>query len=86
MDGIILVTVMRTYSIDSDLAFHVIERPRIGQVRIVQDVGDGIELLHLADNREAAELWLAKAGYSRGRIEDVTADEISADAIEGRAA
>lgn len=84
--GIILVTVMRTYGIDSDLTFRVVERPRVGQVRVVQDIGDNVELLHLAETQEAAELWLAKAGYSRARLEIITADEIGADVIEGRAA
>jgi len=84
--GIILVTVMRTYGIDSDLTFCVGERPRVGQVRVVQDIGDNVELLHLAETQEAAELWLAKAGYSRARLETITADEIGADVIEGRAA
>lgn len=84
--GIVLVTIMRTYGIDSDLTFRVVERPKVGQVRVVQDVGDNAELLHLAQNREAAELWLAKAGYSRARLEDITADEVGADAVEGRIA
>ncbi|WP_011583128.1 MULTISPECIES: hypothetical protein [Chelativorans] len=84
--GIILVTVMHTYGIDSDLQFRVVERPKVGQVRVVQNVGDNVELLHLADNREAAELWLAKSGYTRARLDDVTADEVGADAVEGRAA
>lgn len=84
--GIILVTVNRTFNIGSDLAFRVIEQPRPGQVRIVQEVGDDTELLHLAEDRQAAELWLAKAGYSRARIEIVTADEVVADFVEGRAA
>ncbi|HET8534128.1 MAG TPA: hypothetical protein VFL74_01115 [Sphingomicrobium sp.] len=84
--GVILVTVMRTYGIDNDLCFRVIERPKPGQVRVVREIGDNLELLHLADNREAAELWLAKAGYSHARLEAVTADEVSADAVEGRAA
>lgn len=84
--GIVLVTVMRTYSLDSELSFRVIERPRVGQVRVVQDVGENAELLHLADSREAAELWLAKAGYSRARLEEITADEVGADVVEGRVA
>lgn len=84
--GIILVTVMHTYGIDSDLQFRVVERPKVGQVRVVQNVGDSVELLHLADDTEAAELWLAKAGYTRARLEEVTADEVGADAVEGRAA
>lgn len=84
--GIILVTIMRTYGIDSDLTFRVVERPKVGQVRVLQDVGENAELIHLAQNREAAELWLAKAGYSGVRLEEVTADEIGADVVEGRAA
>lgn len=84
--GIIIVTVMHTYGLDSDLQFRVVERPKVGQFRVVQNIGDGVELLHLADNREAAELWLAKAGYSRARLDEVTADEVGADAVEGRAA
>ena len=62
----------------------MIERPQIGQIRIVQTIGDSDELLHLADNREAAELWLAKTGYSRVRLEEVTADEVGSAVIEGR--
>lgn len=85
-DGAMIESVMRTYSLDSDLRFRVIERPRVGQVRVIQQVGDNIELLHLAENRDAAELWLAKAGHSRARLEEVTAGEVSADAVEGRAA
>lgn len=84
--GIILVTIMRSYGLDSDLTFRVVERPKIDQVRVLQDVGENVELLHLAQNREAAELWLAKAGYSRARLEAVSADEVGADVVEGRIA
>lgn len=84
--GVILVTVMRTHSVDSDLSFEIVERPAIGMVRVLQDIGENSELLHLAESREAAELWLAKNRYSSARIEDVTADEVSADVVEGRAA
>lgn len=84
--GIILITVMRNYGIDSDLTFQVVERPKIGQFRVMQDVGDDTELLHLAENREAAELWVASKGYSRARLEEVTADEVGTDVVEGRAA
>ena len=84
--GVILVTVMRTHSLDSDLSFEIVERPAIGMVRVLQQLGDNTELLHLAENREAAELWLAKAGYRSARLEEVTADEVGADVVEGRAA
>ncbi|SFU15726.1 hypothetical protein [Mesorhizobium sp. YR577] len=51
----------------------MLKRPEPGQVSVVSKIGDNVELLHLANNREMAELWLAKAGYSRARLEDVRA-------------
>lgn len=85
-NGIILVTVMRTYGLDSDLAFRVVESPRVGQMRIVQTVGENVELLHLAQDQDAAELWLAKNRYSNVRLEPVCPDEVGADVVEGRIA
>ncbi len=82
--GVILITIMRSYGIDSDLTFRVIDRPQPGQVRVIQDVTDGVELLYLAENREAAELWLAKAGYPRARLEEITPGMANMNAIEGR--
>jgi hypothetical protein len=55
-------------------------------VRILQSIGDASELLYLAENREAAELWLANNRYPNARFEEVTADEIGADFVEGRTA
>jgi hypothetical protein len=84
--GVIVVSVRRTYSVESDLRFEIVERPSIGMVRVLQDLGDSPELLHLAKNREAAERWLASNRYSRAYLEEVSADEIGADIIEGRSA
>jgi hypothetical protein len=84
--GTIVVSIRRTYTIESDLRFEVVERPAIGMVRILQDIGDSPELLHLARDREAAERWLANNRYSRAFLEDVTADEVGADVVEGRTA
>ncbi|MER8458324.1 hypothetical protein NKH24_19860 [Mesorhizobium sp. M1300] len=84
--SVILVTVMRTHSVDSDLIFKMKERPAIGMVRVLRVYDGNIELLHLADNREAAELWLAMNPYSHTVLEQVTADEVGADVIEGRTA
>jgi len=84
--GVIVVSVRRTYSVESDLRFEIVERPAIGTVRILQNLGDSPELLHLARDREAAERWLANNRYSRAYLEEVSADEIGADIIEGRAA
>ena len=84
--GIIIVSVRRTWSVESDLRFEMVERPKIGMVRVLQDLGDSPELLHLARDREAAERWLAHNSYSRAFLEEVSADEVGADVIEGRAA
>ncbi|KUM25559.1 hypothetical protein AU467_25600 [Mesorhizobium loti] len=80
-DGIVIVTVMRTYTVDSALTFKVRERPTVGMVRVIQAVGDNSELIHLAEEMEAAELWLARHPHFNVRLEEVTAD-----VVEGRAA
>ncbi len=82
--GIIVLSVLRTYSVESDLRFEIVERPAIGMVRVLQDLGDSPELLHLASDREAAERWLASNRCSRAYLEEVTADEVGADIVEGR--
>lgn len=84
--GIIVVSVRRTWSVESHLRFEVVERPAIGMVRVLQDLGDSPELLHLARDRETAERWLASNSYSRAYLEEVSADEVGADVIEGRSA
>ena len=84
--GVILVTVMRTHSVDSDLSFEIAERPVVGMVRVIRDSAGNSELVHLAESREAAELWLAKNRHSAARLEEVTAEEVGADVVEGRAA
>ncbi len=85
-DGIIVVSVRRTWSVETDLRFEIEERPAIGMVRVLQDLGDSPELLHLARDRDAAERWLASNPYSRAYLEEVSADEVGADFVEGRAA
>ena len=85
-DGIIVMTVTRAYGVDSDLTFRVVERPRVGQVRIIQTLSESGELLHLAEDQNAAELWLAKSGYRNARLEPVCEDTVGADVVEGRTA
>lgn len=85
-NGTVIVSVRRTYSVESDLRFEIVERPAIGMVRVLQDLGDSPELVHLARDREAAERWLANNRYSRAYLEEVSADEVGADIIEGRTA
>lgn len=55
-------------------------------VRVLRELGDSPELLHLAQNREAAERWLANNQYGRTYLEEVPAAEVGADIIEGRTA
>ncbi|MFU0506260.1 hypothetical protein [Pseudaminobacter sp. NGMCC 1.201702] len=84
--GVVVVSVRRTYSVESDLRFEIVERPSIGMIRVLKDLGDSPELLHLARDREAAERWLANNPYSRAYLEEVSANEVGADIIEGRSA
>ncbi|MBY5760220.1 hypothetical protein HFO07_26780 [Rhizobium leguminosarum] len=85
-NGVITIRIHRTFSLDSDLNFKVIERPAIGAVHVFDRAGDNAELVHLAADRPAAEEWLARHGYPNAVLEEVTADDVAADHIEGRAA
>ncbi|TAN07870.1 MAG: hypothetical protein EPN45_08540 [Rhizobiaceae bacterium] len=85
-EGVVVLSIRRTYTVDSELRFEIVERPAIGMVRVLQDLGDSPELLHLARDRGAAERWLANNRYSQAYLEEVTADEIGAAVVEGRTA
>ena len=74
-DGVILVTIMRSHSADSALIFDVVEVPQPGQVKILLDFGGATELLHLAANETAAELWIAREGYRNASLEVVDASD-----------
>ena len=73
-DGVILVTIMRSHSADSTLTFEIVEVPQPGQVKILLDFGGATELLHLAANQVAAELWIAREGYRNASLEVVGED------------
>lgn len=83
--GVIAIRVHRTFSLVSSLRFTLLERPPVGSVRVFDRPGDHAELVHLAPHRPAAELWLSAHGYPKAVLEEVTADEGAADAVEGRA-
>jgi hypothetical protein len=70
-EGVILVSIMRSHSADSQLSFEVIEKPKVGQVCVLLDFGSSTELLHLASSVTAAELWIAKEGYRNARLQIV---------------
>ena len=73
-DGVILVTIMRSHSVDSQLTFEVAEGPQPGQVRILLDFGGSTELLHLAKSVTVVELWIARERYRNARLEFVRED------------
>ncbi|WP_320202119.1 hypothetical protein RMR16_024480 (plasmid) [Agrobacterium sp. rho-13.3] len=84
--GVIAIRVHRTFSLDTRLMFTLVERPPVGSCRVFDRPGDYAELVHLAVSRLAAEQWLTTHGYPSAVLEDVTAGEIAADVVEGRAA
>ncbi|AVH45566.1 hypothetical protein [Agrobacterium tumefaciens] len=84
--GTIVVTILRSFGVDSTLASTVIERPPIGSVRVFDRPGPSHDLIHLATNRAAAEAWLKLHRHPMVVLEEVTADEVAADHVEGRAA
>lgn len=83
---VIVLRVYRTFPVDSDLKFVVAGRPAIGSVRVLDRAGDDAELVHVATSRQEAEAWLQSHGYPNAVLEDVSADSVAADAVEGRAA
>lgn len=84
--GVIVVRVHRTFSLESKLHFTVVERPAIGSVRVFDHAGAGGELVYLATHEADAKEWLTRHGYPGAVLQEVTADEVGADAVEGKAA
>lgn len=82
----VVIRIHRTFGLDSNLTFKVLERPALGSIRVFDRAGVNAELLHLTDNREAAAAWLKEHGYPNVVLEEVTADEVAASHVEGRAA
>lgn len=84
--GVVAILVHRSFSLGSSLHFNVVERPAIGSVRVFDRPGEDAELVHLASHLPAAEEWLSRHGYPRAVRQEVTADEVGAAVVEGRAA
>ena len=77
-----MVIVHRTHGVDSALRFEIASMPKPGSWRIVQPYNETVELLHLAENRAAAETWLKDKHYSRAWIESAdSAGEEPAGAV-----
>ncbi|RFB76638.1 hypothetical protein [Methylovirgula sp. 4M-Z18] len=83
--GVVAIRIHRTFALDSNLDFTLVERPEVGSVRVFDRAGASAELVHLASDRTAAEEWLSRHGYPHAVLEDVSADEAIGDVVEGRA-
>ncbi|KSV71132.1 hypothetical protein N182_30545 [Sinorhizobium sp. GL2] len=83
---IVVLRIHRTFGIDSNFVFNVLERPPVGFIRIFDRAGAAAELIHLAESRETAKAWLSSHGYPNAVLEEVSADEVAADHVEGRTA
>ncbi|KQZ99954.1 hypothetical protein ASD64_14070 [Mesorhizobium sp. Root157] len=84
--GTIVLRIHRTFSADSDLKFVVKERPTVGSVLVLDRPGENAQLVYLASNQADAEEWLSRHGYTNAVLQEVSADDVAADAIEGRVA
>lgn len=84
--GMAGVTILLTGPGADTLRLEIARLPPIGAVRILRQVGGDIELLHLAEDPPAAEAWLRRHPDLATHLETVTADEVGAAIIEGRAA
>lgn len=84
--GTIVLRVHQSFSVESDLKFAVKERPAIGSVLVLDRPGEDAELVYVASHRADAEEWLSRHGYPNAMLQEVTADAVAADIVEGRVA
>ena len=74
------------FPVENDLHFAIVECPPVGSCRIFSGSDEHAEMLHLASSRAHAQVWINNLGFRHVVMSEVTADEIAADVVEGRAA
>ena len=84
--SVIVMRILRSFSVNTDLSFSILERPATGSFLVLERPGSEAELGHVAANRQDAEEWLTRHGYPKAVLKEVTADDAAADVVEGRAA
>jgi hypothetical protein len=85
-NGVTILTVTRSFTVTTRLAFEILDYPKPGMVRVLQRYGERTELLHLADNHHVAQSWLAEHHYSNAWLEEV-GEEAAKNTVDiGRAA
>lgn len=81
-----MLKVFKTFSVGSDLAFTVTERPVPGSILIFDRPGDQGELVHVAAGKKDAEEWLSRHGYPQAVLQTAIYEPADCDPVEGRAA
>ena len=84
--GTVVLTVRQSHGVDSPMEFTLLERPVPGSILILNHWAGSVELLHLADNRAAAETWLQKNRYSDAILEEALDEAPSCQLDLGRVA
>lgn len=69
--GVQLVTYFKTFTVDDDLSFAIESVPQPGSVLILQRFDQRSELLHIADDQAAADVWLREHRHSNTYFETV---------------
>lgn len=85
-NGVVILTVTRSFTVTTRLAFEIIDYPKPRMVRVLQRYGERTEMLHLAANHQAAQSWLGEHGYRDAWLEDVVEAAPENTADNGRAA
>lgn len=84
--GTILLTIHRTFGVDSTLTFEVKEMPATGSVLVLDGAGADAQLLHLAPSSADAEAWLKDNRHPRAVVQELQESVSAAPSSEGRAA
>lgn len=84
-EGVIVLVVHKSFSVNSTLTFEIVEEPAPGSVRVLTSFQGEDELRHLAPDMAAAEDWLSRNHYTGARLEVVREHEASAETL-GQAA
>ncbi|MEQ8932076.1 MAG: hypothetical protein RID96_19825 [Nitratireductor sp.] len=85
-NGAIVMRVHKTFDVNSPRHFTVREQPVPGSILVLDRPGDAGELVHVAQNRQAADEWLSRHGYPNAVLHDVTGDAVAAESGKGKAA
>lgn len=73
----IIMKTFRTFNIDSDLTFKIIEYPSNQDILILNEPGSEAELLHIAKNQVEAENWLSRNHYDDAVFRKFNTNEIA---------